>query len=115
MKSPAPDVACREAILGWSSVRELSVFANSGHGYCNSDHGSGIYYPEDLDEYQRAVDGLIIPKGYVLVFGYTTVFPPGYRLVVKEETYLRVLESVLAESGYASESNDVSELLRSLT
>lgn len=114
MESPSPDVACREVILEWSNIQELSEFAKMRIGYCNSDNGSGVNYPEDLDEYQREVEGIHIPDGFVLVFGYTTALPPGYELLVKEETYLQVLESVLSEAGCTHESKAINDLLRTL-
>ena len=64
------EAACREIISQWSQLSELADFAERRHGYGNSDGGFGITYPGDLDEYEIEVEGIKIPNGSVLLYGY---------------------------------------------
>lgn len=73
---------------------------------CNSNSGSGIVYPEDLDEYQIEVEGAHIPYGWLSVFVYTHAIPPGYELFVPEYVYLKNLASALLEAGCTSEAKE---------
>jgi hypothetical protein len=91
------EAACREIISQWSQLSELADFAELRHGYGNSDGGFGITYPGDLDEYEIEVEGIKIPNGSVLLYGYTFALPPGYELLVSEHDYLTVLAHILLE------------------
>lgn len=95
---------CRDVIMGWSQLSELAEFAERGHGY--GFDGGGVRYPEDLDEYERVVEGIQIPDGFLLVYGYGQD-----DVLVPKTTYLRVLRDVLANAGLAGEDAKVSVLL----
>jgi hypothetical protein len=84
MEAPEPATAVRDAIRHWSSLPDLALFAARRHGFMNTDGGFGILYPGDLDEYDRAVDGVNIPEGFVQVCGFWGP-PDGYELLVPEQ------------------------------
>jgi hypothetical protein len=110
VKAPEPDVACREVILSWSRLPELARFAQLRHGYENSDGGFGVTYPDDLDEFQRQVEGVQIPYGSLLVYGFANAPPYGYELLLREHYYLTVLADILSEAGHANEAATVRSL-----
>ncbi|MRV72452.1 hypothetical protein GJ700_12095 [Duganella sp. FT92W] len=113
MTSSEQKNACREAISEWSSLRQLAGFATLRKGYCNSNNGTGVNYPEDLDPYQIEVEGIHIPVGYVLVFVFTDqMLDGGYELLVPEHIYLCVLADALAEKNHGVEAAKVRELAR---
>lgn len=107
---PSPETAVRDAIRHWSRLPELSEFATQRHGFSNSDGGFGVTYPGDLDEYDRVIDGLNIPEGFVEVSGFWGL-PDGYELLVPESYYLTILAEMLADKGYSAEANQVRALL----
>jgi len=111
MQAPNPILACREAILAWSRLRELAEFAEQRRGYMNSDGGFGIEYPEGLDEYQKAVEKIEIPAGSVMVSGYCIAVPPGYDILVPERVYLTVLAEILTENSLLKEARRVESLV----
>lgn len=106
MTSPEPHAACREVIAEWSNLPQLVDFAASRHGFCNSNSGTGVTYPEDLDEYQVAVEGIHIPFGWLQVFAFQDV-SFGYELLVPEHIYLAALAEALAAIGLISKANEV--------
>lgn len=108
-----PTIACREAIAEWSDLRELADFALRRHGFCNSNNGTGMNFPEDLDQYQIEVEGIQIPLGFVLLFVLTYPEPGGSEILVPEYLYLSVLADALAESNYRTEATMVRELASS--
>ncbi|SDZ39283.1 hypothetical protein SAMN05518854_105454 [Variovorax sp. YR266] len=95
---------CREIILEWSRLSDLADFAERGHGY-GSDSG-GIQYPEDLDEYERLVEGTQIPEGFLRVYSYGQD-----DVLVPQSIYLRTLMDVLANAGFAGDMAKVQALL----
>jgi hypothetical protein len=105
MDAPDPETAVRDSIRSWSSLPQLAEFAVLRHGYGNSDGGFGVTYPEDQDEYDRAV-GPIIPAGHVEVYGFWGA-PDGYELIVTESFYLGVLGAMLEEAGFGTEAESV--------
>jgi hypothetical protein len=109
--APEEIVACREVIMEWPMLAQLAEFAQQRHGYGNSDGGFGILYPEDIDEFQMLINGVHIPKGSLLVYGFAIAQPPGYELLVSERSYLAVLVSVLSEAGLPGEAATVRALL----
>lgn len=111
MDAPEPSTACREVILEWRRLAELADFAERRHGYGNSNGGFGVHYPEDLDEYDIHVDGIQIPVGSLLLYGYAFVIPPGYEVLVDEKVYLRTLKDVLLEHGLVADAERVAVLL----
>lgn len=110
MRMPSPETAIRDAIRHWSRLPELSEFATERHGFGNTDGGFGVTYPGDLDEYDRVIDGINIPEGFVQVYGFWGP-PDGYELLVPESAYLRTLVEMLAEQGYSAEAKRVKALL----
>lgn len=109
METPERDAAVRDAIWHWSSLTDLAVFAARRHGFMNTDGGFGVTYPGDLDEYDREVDGVSIPEGFVQVCGFWGP-PDGYEVLVAESVYLDTLAAVLSEAGHAAESAQVRSL-----
>lgn len=105
------EAACREIISQWSQLSELAGFAERRHGYGNSDGGFGITYPGDLDEYEIEVEGIKIPNGSVLLYGYAFALPPGYELLVSEHDYLTVLAHILLEQNLQGEAEKVRALM----
>jgi hypothetical protein len=102
------DVEIREVIDSWPQLLQLASFARKRHGYCDSNGGFGITYPNDLDEYQREIDQQVIPEHMVEVFGFWGQ-PNSYSILVSEAQYLRVLASLLKEQGLEIEANDIDE------
>lgn len=49
----------------WPQAEELINYANSKKGYGGDDGCYGVTYPSDLDEYDREVEKIIIPEGYL--------------------------------------------------
>lgn len=72
------------AITHWSNMRQLVDFALAGHGYGNTNTMSGITYETDLDDYDRTVDKVNIPVGYVQAY----------------LEYHRLKEAILTETDY---------------
>ena len=99
----------REVIDSWPQLAQLVSFATKRHGYCDSNGGFGITYPNDLDEYQREVDRQVMPEPMVEVFGYWGQ-TNSYSMLVTEAQYLRVLASLLRERGLEIEAGDVDKL-----
>lgn len=112
MDAPEPEAACREVILEWRTLSELATFAERRHGYGNSDGGFGICYPTDLDEYEIQVEGVHIPAGSLLVYGYAIAIPPGYEILVDESLYLRTLSKIFWEQGSVSNAKRIDLLLK---
>ncbi|MDP9912228.1 hypothetical protein J2W27_004352 [Variovorax boronicumulans] len=111
MDAPEPSVACREVILEWTRLSQLADFAERRHGYGNSNGGFGVDYPEDLDEYDIHVDGVRIPEGSLLLYGYEIAIPPGYEILVDEKVYLCTLREILLERGLVADAERVAVLL----
>jgi len=111
VKAPEPGKAVHDAIRHWSSLTNLAVFAARRHGFMNTDGGFGVTYPGDLDEYDRQVDGVSIPEGFVRVCGFWGP-PSGYELLVPEQTYLTTLADVLAAAGHVAEAEQVRALVQ---
>ena len=115
MDAPDANVACREVIDAWSDLTELVGFAEQRHGFGNSNGGFGAIYPGDVDGYMAEVEGVHVPDGWVLLYGYAFAIPPGYELLVEEPVYLRSLLDLLQEHGLTSEAERITLLLNMLT
>ena len=87
----------------------MAKFATARHGFGNSDGGFGVTYPQDLDDYDREVDGAHIKTGDVRVYGFWGP-PDGYEVDVSERHYLTILAAVLAETGLIAESSRVRDM-----
>lgn len=92
---PDPTLAALIAIRHWRDKSALARFAADRHGFGDSDGGFGITYPSDLDEHDRAVEGVQIPTGHVLAYGFWGGSAGGYEVLVPEALYRRVLSEVL--------------------
>ena len=110
MKVPEPDAAVRDAVCHWSSLPEVAGFAARRHGFGNSDGGFGVTCPGDLDEYDRVVDNVRIPDGFVQVHGFRGL-PDGYGLLVPEAMYLDQLANALSATGQATAVAQVRSLV----
>lgn len=109
---PAPEleVAVRNVIGHWPQLAQLAEFAVGRHGFGESNGGFGVTYPDDLDEYDRHVEGLSIPAGFVEVYGFWGA-PEGYEMLVRESQYLTILANVLTAAGHPLEAARVRSLL----
>jgi hypothetical protein len=85
MTHPSPETAIRDAIRHWSDISQLAEFALRQHGYSDTNGGFGVTHPGDL-EYDRAIDGVRIPAGFILVYGFGGP-SDGYELLVRESDY----------------------------
>lgn len=65
-----PTFAALTAIRHAADKAKLVRYALERHGYGDSDGGFGVTYPGDLDEYDRKVNGLHVPEGFVLCYGF---------------------------------------------
>jgi attachment invasion locus protein len=87
----------------------LAEFAARRHEYGNTDGGFGVTYPGDLDEYDREVDGIHVPEGFVQVYGFWGP-PDGYEVLVPELAYLDTLADVLSATGHSADGERVRAL-----
>ena len=88
-------------------------FAKARHGYWNSNNGTGITYPGDLDEYQKVVDKISISAGSVLVSLYQDpmLSCDGREQIVPEYLYLETLAKVLKRCGMLRESASIATMV----
>jgi hypothetical protein len=110
---PSEETAIQQSIRCWSNLADLDRFACERHGFGDSDGGFGVTYPNDLDEHDREVDGIRIPPGHLIVYGFWGP-PDGYELIVRESVYLKILGDVLQEKGLAIEAEQVRFMQRRL-
>lgn len=115
MDAPDAQMACREVIDAWSNLAQLVGFAEQRHGFGDSNGGFGAIYPDDVDGYMAEVEGVHVPDGWVLLYGYAFAIPPGYEILVEEPVYLRNLLDMLQEHGLGLEAERISVLLGTLT
>jgi len=106
MESPLPEIAIREIVRHWSSLPSVADFAQQRHGFTDTNGGFGVTYPNDLDDYDRLTEGIVIPVGQVLLLGYWGP-PDGYQLLVTERLFLDVLSDMLDEAGLTNEATQV--------
>jgi hypothetical protein len=98
------------SIRHWRDKLALARFAVARHGFGDSDGGFGITYPSDLDEHDREVEGVKIPEGHVLAYGFWGDATSGYEVVVPESLYRNVLAEVLDCMGLCREAMEVRAL-----
>ena len=68
-------------------------------------------YPGDVNEYDRVVEGSLIPEGQVQLVGFWGP-PDGYELLVFERDYLKVLAAALDEAEYPNEANRLRAVIK---
>ncbi|EIT7141923.1 hypothetical protein L2761_004667 [Vibrio parahaemolyticus] len=78
------------------SDEQLVEFALKRHGYCMDDGYYGVTYPDDLDEYDREVEGQCIPEGMVRINYWDG---SEKELIVSERDYLTALKGYLILNG----------------
>jgi len=100
------DELVRIAIRGWDP-RDLATFAYERHGYQNTDIGCGITYPGDLDDYDREVDHIFIPEGFVRAGADWSA----HEADVPERTYLQILAEELEALGLTNDATRVRALM----
>jgi hypothetical protein len=106
----------KEVISAWSTPSQLANYAIRRQGYGNSDGGFGVIYPEDLDEYDREVEGANIPYGHIEIYGYWHCGGSNmYECLAPEKLYLEVLNAYLIEQNLSAESEKVQKLLSDIT
>jgi hypothetical protein len=107
--APDPTMAALVSVRHWRDKAQLARFAVEGHGFGDSDGGFGITYPGDLDEHDRAAEG-VIPDGYVSAYGFWGEERGGYEVLVPQGLYHRVLAEVLECVGLPREAATVRSL-----
>ena len=108
--APDPTMAALISIRHWRDKPALARFAADRHGFGDSDGGFGITYPSDLDEHDRQVEGIEIPEGHVLAYGFWGNSTGGYEVLVPERLYHHVLAEVLECVGLSREAAAVRSL-----
>jgi hypothetical protein len=105
-----------EEVLAAQPLARATQYATERQSWCNSDGGHGVTYPEDLDEYEREVEGAAIEAGYVLLFGRTNVprssRASAFEVCLPECIYLDVLANKLEANGSTEESENIRKLSR---
>jgi hypothetical protein len=100
------DITAIRWVIGSWNIRELAALAEQRIGYCNSDVNVGMTYPDDLDDYDRNVDGIDIPEGWVAVR-----INVGLWRNVPERLYLEVLVEELEAAGMPADAARVRALM----
>ncbi len=78
------------------SDEQLVEFALKRHGYCMDNSYYGVTYPDDLDEYEREVEGQCIPEGMLRVNYWDGLEK---ERIVSEQDYLSALRGYLIQKG----------------
>ena len=94
---------------------QLVQFAEQRHGWGDSNGGFGVTYPGDLDEYDKEVEKINIPDGYIEIYGFWGAKEGGYELVVKEYDYLDKLLQVLIDLKQFSLAERIKKLIETTT
>jgi len=104
---PTPETLARvkEVINTWGDPAALAALALKRQGCVDSNGGFGVVYPDDLDEYQREVEGLFIPDGQVELYGFWGQAHGGYEFLVAEKRYLAVLAEQLQSLGLVDDAD----------
>lgn len=83
----------------WPDDEGLVKYALDRHGFGGDDGCYGVTYPSDLDEYQREVEGELIPEGCVEISYWDG---QDQEIQCKEHEYLSALKAHLLSSGAVS-------------
>jgi len=78
------------------SKEQLAEFALKGHGYCMDNGYFGVTYPNDLDEYEREIEGQFIPQGMIRINYWDG---SDKEVMVVEKDYLIALKNHLLRNG----------------
>lgn len=89
----AARTAAIDAIRTWSNFADLVVFAESRHGYQNTDGYFGITYPSDVDDFDRANGHSIVDDFVEANAGYGVSAIETHQL--PESEYLELLRQFL--------------------
>lgn len=95
----------------WPSDEQLVDFAEQGAGFGGDDGYYGLLYPDDLDEYDKEVNGEFIPEGYIEVYYWNG---PQDIIHVEESFYLEELLNYLKEKGNSILTSRVELLITNL-
>lgn len=82
----------------WPSDDELVDYAIERHGYGGDDGFYGVTYSEDLDEYDREVEGENIPEDFVEIYFYAFE-QSAEEIQVPEAEYVEELKNYLRGKG----------------
>jgi len=96
------------------SHSEFVEFALARHGWGDSDGGFGVTYPADLDEYDKEVEGMVIPAGHVEIYGFWGPEHGGYEITVKEADYIEELLLILEHEGHTDNIDALKSLHQTL-
>lgn len=78
---------------------QLVEYALQRHGYCTDEGCFGVTYPDDLDEYDRVIEGQSIPTGMLLINYWDG---SNQEVLVQEHDYLVALKEYLLMTGHRS-------------
>ncbi|EIZ1411942.1 hypothetical protein MOV01_004278 [Vibrio vulnificus] len=78
------------------SDEQLVEFALKRHGYCMDNGYYGVTYPDDLDEYEREVEGQCISEGMLRINYWDG---SENESLVSERDYLSALKNYLTRKG----------------
>lgn len=106
--NPAREAAI-DAIHNWKSVSQLVDFAEARHGYQNTDGFFGIFYPSDLNEFDRA-NGDPIPNGMIQANAWYGAHDGPIHLLPELE-YLELLRQYLTLLGKLELACRISRLI----
>ena len=101
--------AAIDAIRNWPNLSDLVAFAESRHGYENTDGYFGITYPGDLDDYERS-NGNSIPDGYVEANAWYGA-SDGETHKLLESDYLELLRQFLSLKNHKELVERIDKLL----
>lgn len=95
----------------WPSDEQLVDFAERSTGFGGDDGYYGILYPEDLDEYDKKVNGDFIPEGFIEIYYWNG---PEDIVHVEEQFYLQQLLTYLKKNASSTLVTRVELLITSL-
>ncbi len=78
-------------------MAEPGRLALARRGWGDSDGGFGVVYRTDLDQHDRDFDGVEIPEGNVMLYGFWGP-PAGYEFLITESDYISSLLKYLPSS-----------------
>ncbi len=95
VEPPLQHVQCVLRAICHASSLELLVQCILGrYGFGDSDGGFGVTYSTDLDEYDREVEGVSIPQGWVEAYCFWGS-PDGYETQIPEHEFVDIVHQAL--------------------